>query len=52
MIEFYDDDDIALAKQTLFKFAESLADKPDVVQPTITKGNMTVMNVEPVLLSR
>ena len=29
MIGFYDDDDIALAKQTLFKFAESLADKPD-----------------------
>ena len=29
MIGFYDDDDIALAKQTLFKFAQSLADKPD-----------------------
>jgi len=29
MIDFYDDDDIVAAKQTLFKFAESLAEKPD-----------------------
>jgi len=29
LIGFYDDDDIVAAKQTLFKFAESLAEKPD-----------------------